>query len=208
MKEYLLLLPLIFIFHDMEEVVGFCWFFRKNPWLYDRFPKVMNAYRGITNEGMAAGVYEEFIPFFGVSLLAYYFPCKVLYALWFGIFLSLAAHFIVHIGQTIYLRKYIPSFITSVICFPVSVSILLRCARVMTFDVVTVIAIVASILLMMVNLKLAHAVLHYVNERITSQDLYVNERITSQDFTLMDQGLNSIDQGLNSMDQGLNSMDK
>lgn len=27
MKEYLLLLPLIIIFHDMEEMVGFGWFF-------------------------------------------------------------------------------------------------------------------------------------------------------------------------------------
>ena len=167
MKEYILLLPLIFIFHDMEEIVGFCWFFRKNPWLYDRFPKVMNAYRGITNEGMAAGVYEEFIPFFGVSLLAYYFPSKILYALWFGIFLSLAGHFIVHIGHTI----YIPSFITSVICLPISVNILLRCARTMTFDAVTVIAIVVSILLMMANLKLAHALVHYVNRKITEQSL-------------------------------------
>ena len=120
---------------------------------------------------MAAGVYEEFIPFFGVSLLAYYFPSKILYALWFGIYLSLAGHFIVHIGHTIYLRKYIPSFITSVICLPVSVNILLRCARTMTFDAVTVIAIVVSILLMMANLKLAHALVNYVNRKITEQSL-------------------------------------
>ena len=171
MREYILLLPIIFIFHDMEEVVGFCHFFRKNPWLYDRFPKVMNAYRGITNEGMAAGVYEEFIPFFGISLLAYYFPNKVLYALWFGIFLSLAGHFIVHIGHTIYLKKYIPSFATSVICLPLSVGILLRCAGSMTFDVITITIIVASILLMMANLKLAHALMHIVNRRVAQEGL-------------------------------------
>ncbi len=166
MREYILLLPIIFIFHDMEEVVGFCWFFRKNPWLYDRFPKVMKAYRGITNEGLAAGVYEEFIPFFGISLLAYYFPNKILYALWFGIFLSLAGHFIVHIGHTLYLRKYIPSFATSLICLPVSVSILLRCARLMAFDSLTVIIIIASILLMTANLKIAHSVAHIVNDKV------------------------------------------
>ncbi|MCR5147582.1 MAG: HXXEE domain-containing protein [Eubacterium sp.] len=169
MRDYLLLLPLIFIFHDMEEVVGFCWFFRKNPWLYDRFPRVMKAYQGITNEGMAAGVYEEFIPFFGVSLLAYFFPNKIIYALWFGIFLSLAGHFMIHIGHTIYIRKYIPSFITSLICLPVSVIILLRCARIMTFDTVTVIVIAAGILLMMVNLKMAHAVIRYVNKKMVNR---------------------------------------
>lgn len=171
MKDYLLLLPILFIFHDMEEVVGFCWFFRKNPWLYDRFPKVMKAYRGITNEGMAAGVYEEFIPFFGVSLLAYYFPNKILYALWFGIFLSLAGHFVVHIGHTVYLRKYIPSFATSLICLPISVSILLRCAKVMTFDVLTIVTIIISILLMIANLRFAHAVVHFVNKQVTEQGI-------------------------------------
>ena len=31
MREYLLLLPIIFIFHDMEEIIGFGWFFRNNP---------------------------------------------------------------------------------------------------------------------------------------------------------------------------------
>ena len=41
MKQYLLLLPIIFIFHDMEEVCGFIWFFKQNPYLFDRFPKVM-----------------------------------------------------------------------------------------------------------------------------------------------------------------------
>ena len=74
MREYLLFLPIIFIFHDMEEIIGFGWFFKKNPWLYERFPKVMKPYIGWTHEGFAAAVYEEFIPFFGISLLAYYFP--------------------------------------------------------------------------------------------------------------------------------------
>lgn len=166
MKEYILLLPIIFIFHDMEEVVGFGYFFKKNPDLYDRFPRVMKAYRNFKTEGFAAAVYEEFIPFFGVSLLAYYFPNKVLISTWYGLFLALAGHFIIHIGQTIYLRKYIPSFVTSLICLPVSVNILLRCTRVMDFDLVTILTIALSILLMMLNLKLAHKLAHFVNDRM------------------------------------------
>ena len=166
MKEYILLLPIIFIFHDMEEVVGFGYFFKKNPDLYDRFPRVMKAYRNFKTEGFAAAVYEEFIPFFGVSLLAYYFPNKVLISMWYGLFLALAGHFIIHIGQTIYLRKYIPSFVTSLICLPVSVNILLRCTRVMDFDLVTILIIIVSILLMMINLKLAHKLAHFVNGRM------------------------------------------
>ena len=156
MKDYILLLPIIFIFHDMEEIIGFCWFFRKNPWLFDRFPKVMKNYRGFTNEGFAIGVYEEFIPFFGVSLLAHFFPGKVLYSLWFGIFISLIAHFFIHIGHTIYIRKYIPCFITSIICLPLSILILIRCLPFMTFDIVSLVFIIIGIIMMILNMKLIY----------------------------------------------------
>ena len=115
--------------------------------------------------GFASAVYEEFIPFFGVSLLAYYFPGRVLYGLWFGIFMALAGHFVIHIGHTIYLRKYIPSFITSVICLPVSIIILFNCATQMEFDVTTVVCSAIGILCMMINLPIAHAVMHFVNKQ-------------------------------------------
>ena len=156
MREYVLLLPIIFIFHDMEEIIGFGWFFRKNPQIFERFPRITKAYKDYTTAGMALAVYEEFIPFFGISLLAYYFEIDVLYILWFGLMISLTVHFVVHIGQSIYVRKYIPSLITSIICLPVSVIILANCVKHIDFSVVTVILIVASILLMMANLKFAH----------------------------------------------------
>ena len=151
MREYLLLLPIIFIIHDMEEIVGFGWFFRNNPWLFDRYPRVMNMYRDLKEMPWKLGVYEEFIPFFGISLLAYYFPGRILFSIWFGFFIALAAHFIVHIGMSIKIKKYIPSVITSVICFPVSVIILYKCAMIMTFDTVSVIFIIVGIILMIGN---------------------------------------------------------
>lgn len=45
MKDYILLLPIIFIFHDMEEIIGFGRFFKKNPDLFERFPKATAPYR-------------------------------------------------------------------------------------------------------------------------------------------------------------------
>ena len=45
MKQYLLLLPIIFIIHDMEEIIGFRWFFRNNPTIFDRFPRITKAYK-------------------------------------------------------------------------------------------------------------------------------------------------------------------
>ena len=168
MREYLLLLPIIFIFHDMEEIIGFGWFFRKNPWLFERFPKVMNNYRGFTNEGFAIAVYEEFIPFFGVSLLAYYFPCSALYGMWFGVFLALVGHFFIHIGHTIYIRKYIPCFITSVICLPISIIILIKSAMVMDFDLVAAVFVVIGIAVMILNMIMVYRLMSVVNKKIRS----------------------------------------
>ena len=123
-------------------------------------------YRNLKTECFAAAVYEEFIPFFGVSLLAYFFPNKLLISIWYGLFLALTGHFIVHIGQTIYLKKYIPCFATSLICLSVSVNILLRCTRIMTFDVSSILIIIVSILLMVVNLRLAHILAQFLNTKI------------------------------------------
>ena len=164
MKEYLLLLPLIFIFHDMEEIVGFGWFFRNNPDLFSRYPEVMKPYRDFTDMGFAAAVYEEFIPFFGVSILAYFFPGKILYSIWLGIFLSLAGHFIIHIIHVIILRKYIPSFITSLICLPLSIVIITKSIHYISFDHASVFSVIMGVLLMIINLGIAHKIMHLVNK--------------------------------------------
>ena len=165
MKEYVLLLPILFIFHDMEEIIGFGRFFKKNPELFERYPKITAAYMDFHTDAMALAVYEEFVPFFGISLLAYYFPGKILYALWFAMMLSFTAHLVVHIGQSIYIRKYIPSLLTSIICLPVSVIILFRCIPHMEFDLLTVVCIVLGVALMMANLKFAHTLMHWFNRK-------------------------------------------
>jgi hypothetical protein len=166
MKEYVLLLPIIFIFHDMEEIIGFGWFFRNNPEIFEKYPKITKVYKRFTTAGMALAVYEEFIPFFGISLLAYYLGNEVLYTLWFGLLISLTAHFIVHIGQSIYIRKYIPSLITSVICLPISVIILINSSKYMVLSLSTILIIAGSILLMISNLRFAHWLMHKFGNRL------------------------------------------
>lgn len=169
MKDYILLLPILFIFHDMEEIIGFGCFFRRNKQLFERFPKITAAYKDFSAEGFALAVYEEFIPFFGISLLAYFFPCRVLYSLWIGLMLSLTAHFLIHIGQSIYIRKYIPSLITSIICLPPSIVILIKCINSIEFDLMTIILMAAGIVGMIINLKFAHCLMHKYGKRLSDQ---------------------------------------
>ena len=166
MREYLLLLPIIFIFHDMEEIVGIEWFYSNNAWLFERYPKILKTYKGMTHMGFSAAVYEEFIPFFGVSLFAYYFPGQVVFALWYGIFVALAGHFLIHIGQALAIRKYIPCIITSLICLPVNILILIKSAAFIEWNAFAIALVIAGILLMLANFKAAHMVMHYVNKRM------------------------------------------
>ena len=165
MREYVLLLPILFIFHDMEEIIGFGRFFQKNPDIFERFPRVTAPYRNYSTAGMALAVYEEFIPFFGVSLLAYYYPGEVLNALWYGLMVSLTAHFLIHIGQSVYIRKYIPSLITSIICLPVSLVIIVKCMDFIEFDFPALLCIIVGIIGMIVNLKFAHMLMRWYVKR-------------------------------------------
>ena len=169
MNDYILLLPIIFIFHDMEEIVGFGYFFRNNKQLFERFPKITAAYKDFTTEGFALAVYEEFIPFFGISLLAFFFPCKVLYALWLGLMISLTAHFLVHIWQSIYIRKYIPSLITSIICLPPSVIIIIKSLTIIKIDLLTIVLIPVAIVGMIINLKFAHSLMHKYGKKLSDK---------------------------------------
>ena len=169
MKDYALLLPILFIFHDMEEIIGFGYFFRYNKQLFERFPGITAVYKDFSTEGFALAVYEEFIPFFGISLLDYFFPCKVLNALWFGTMISLTAHFIVHIWQSIYIRKYIPSLITSLICLPPSVIIIIKSLSIISIDLMTIILIPVAIIGMILNLKLAHGLMHKYGKKLSGK---------------------------------------
>ena len=177
MREYILLLPILFIFHDMEEIIGFGNFFKKNTYLFEQYPQITKAYRMFSTEGMAIGVYEEFIPFFGVSLLTYYFPNKILNAIWFALILSLTVHFVIHIFLCISIRKFIPSLITGLICLPVCVTIIIKCIPFLQFDLLTSVFLVKTVVLMrlnltwmklswkMLNLKFAHWIMNQYNKK-------------------------------------------
>ena len=168
MKDYILLLPLIYLFHDFEEIIGFGWFFRKNPEVFTKYPRLTSAYRGFNDVGMAVGVFEQLILFFGgLSILAYYFPNRVLYGAWYAMLLGLTAHFIVHIGICVYIRKYVPSLITSVICLPIGILMLAKTAALMTFDTLTVISAAVTVPAMMLNMKLDHIGMFAVGKKLS-----------------------------------------
>ena len=125
MTIYALTFPLLFIFHDLEEIIGMRRFLNRNAdMLQTRFPFLYKRFKNFTTEGFALAVMEEFIVFTAIALLAIYFNNSLFWNIWFGGFLGLTAHYVIHIIQALVIRRYIPALITSIICLPISVLIL------------------------------------------------------------------------------------
>lgn len=121
MAFYLWMFPLLFIFHDMEEIIGLVPWIRLNKTLLtQKVPSILKIHKGITTEGFALAVFEEFFLVLSITLLAYFSQSRALELVWLGGFVAFALHLLLHIEQSILLRKYIPALITSILCFPVS----------------------------------------------------------------------------------------
>ena len=171
MKNYILLLPLIYLFHDFEEMIGFGWFFRTNPQLFKKHPRLTAAYRDFTQEGFVLAVYEQLIFFFGgLSLLAYFFPNRFFYGVWFGMLLALTGHFAVHIGICVYVKKLIPSLFTSIICLPIGVLLIVKTAQLLTFDSIITVSAVLTIPVMMANMKIDHVTMFALGKRFNKKE--------------------------------------
>lgn len=121
MAFYLWMFPLLFIFHDMEEIIGLVpWIHFNETLLAQKVPTILKIHKGVTTKGFALAVFEEFILVLSITLLKYFTQSRVFELIWLGGFVAFALHLLLHIGQSILLRKYIPALITSILCFPVS----------------------------------------------------------------------------------------
>lgn len=109
------LLPVVFMFHDFEEIIMF------KPWLTANLPKLEKrlpkwASRAVADQskmstsGFALAVAEEFIVLSALTLLAVELE---LYAFWAGMMLGFFIHLLVHVGQFAAYRGYVPVILTS-----------------------------------------------------------------------------------------------
>lgn len=62
MQEIIWMFPILFIVHDMEEIMGFGLWLKRNKALLDRkYQKISNTYNPYSTEGMTAAVMEELV---------------------------------------------------------------------------------------------------------------------------------------------------
>lgn len=157
MREYIWLFPIIFVFHDLEEIIGMRVFLHKNKALLNqKYPYFYKLSKDFSTEGFALAVLEEFVICLLLCLLAVFIHNEVTSGLWLGAFIACTLHFFIHIIQTLVLRKYIPATITSILCLPISIWIIYKCISQLEYPLGSIFPyLVIGFVLVGINLFLA-----------------------------------------------------
>ena len=161
MEKYIWLFPLLFIFHDMEEIIGFGIWLKKNKSMLDKkYPFISKVYENYSTEGMAFAVFEEFILCIIFCILTVITENQYVYLLWLGSFIAYTLHLVIHIGQSIIIRKYIPSLITSIICLPISSWCISKSIYIVDCEMsTTILYSIIGIIIVALNLKFAQSLI-------------------------------------------------
>lgn len=109
------LLPIVFMFHDFEEIIMFKPWLRANgATLEQRFPnwasRALAGQDKISTSAFALAVAEEFLILSALTMLAVELE---LYSFWAGMMLGFFVHLSVHAGQFVVYRGYVPVILTS-----------------------------------------------------------------------------------------------
>ncbi len=163
MEKYIWIFPVLFIFHDMEEIILLPGFMNKNrEEIIKRYPiaeKPLSVYKkGMTSEAFAIAVYEELIILIAVCALAELTEAQWTTGIWYGGLIGFTVHLIVHILQALAIKKYIPSLLTSILVLPPSIILLIRTKQEMNATVLIV--VIVGIAAVAANLKLAHMLMN------------------------------------------------
>jgi hypothetical protein len=112
--------PIAFMIHDFEEIIFIeRWISNNKDYLARRFPSlsqvILPRIENLSTAGFALAVAEEFLLASAITYVSLYLNS---YYLWLCIFLGFSIHLMFHIVQSIIVRRYIPSLVTSVMLLP------------------------------------------------------------------------------------------
>ncbi|MGL5150952.1 MAG: HXXEE domain-containing protein [Clostridium sp.] len=151
------LFPILFIFHDFEEIIFMqSWLNKNKLYLSNKFPKLSKKllahFDDITTETFAASVAEEFILISIVTIISY---TTNWFNLWIGLFLAFTIHLIIHCIQILIIRRYIPAIVTSVICLPICTYIIKKVLVLFPLNTIILYSFL-GLIIMVINLIFVH----------------------------------------------------
>jgi hypothetical protein len=160
MQVLIWLFPLLFMFHDFEEIIFMrAWIGKNKSNLSERFPvlskKLLPHFENMTTSAFALGVAEEFIL---ISIITFVSYMTNWYSLWIGSFIAFTLHLLIHCFQALIVRKYIPVIVTSVICLPICIYIIKQIIQISSLNTIILYSILCFII-MVINLFVIHKVM-------------------------------------------------
>jgi hypothetical protein len=122
------LLPVVFMFHDFEEIIMFKpWLEKNRAEIKQRFPQIDSMFKkhvdGLSTSAYAVAVLHEFFVLALVTYLSLYFTS---YHWWFAAFIAFSIHLFVHIAQWLIFGKYVPFILTSILALPYCAYVLIE----------------------------------------------------------------------------------
>jgi hypothetical protein len=113
------LLPIVFMIHDFEEIIFFkSWMNKNKDFLIEKFPKlskrILSHIGNLTTSAFTFAVAEEFVLLSLITLGSVLFDN---YVLWLAAFMGFFVHLLIHLGQWIILKRYIPAIYTTFFFF-------------------------------------------------------------------------------------------
>lgn len=161
MENLLWLFPVIFMLHEMEEIIGFGPWLDKNQGILDKYPTIAAAYEHFSPSGFAVAVLEEYLVVLIITGASLYFAN---YLVWLGAFIAFSLHLLIHLIQSILIRKYIPALASSLVLLPPSIWIIKQVID--QTDYSLLIWTLLGLIFMVVNLAFAHKLMWLVTKKV------------------------------------------
>jgi len=158
MELYIWFLPILFVFHDFEEIIGMrLWVTQNAANISQRFPQFSFIFRNLTTtEGFALAVAEEFVLLLIICCLTFT-NIRAFNLLWLGVFITFTIHLVVHIVQSVVIRKYIPALGTTILVLPISIWLITNCIKETNFSLIEIVTYsIVAIVGVCINLFFAH----------------------------------------------------
>ncbi len=165
MNNIIWLFPILFLIHELEEILGFEKWYSKNKNKLNKYPviakNVDNMFSYFTTKGMLFAIFEQLILCLLVCIIAVKYDFNIL---WLGAFIGYTIHLIIHFFQSVILKTYIPSFITSVVEIPVCFYIIYFVFNHYDFLIYKVFyySVIATIIIAL-NLYLVHKIMRRIH---------------------------------------------
>ena len=167
MQNIFWLFPIIFMLHEMEEIIGFRIWLDKNRDIVSKYNKLSILYQNFSNEGFSIAVLEEYLLCIIITCISIFFKT---YIVLIGAFIAFSLHLLVHILQSIIIKRYISSLASSIILLPISIFLISKAIYTFKYTFFSiVISSVLCVIAMLFNLIFVHKIMKKVTEKLKKQ---------------------------------------